>query len=88
MIKYYTRACNFYYGSLATSLIIKKKALPLCGNTKIAFDKVEILKRNNQIVKSKIIKLNELKNLNDNEKLIIKKILKKFAREEKILSKI
>ena len=83
MIKYYTRACNFYYGSIATSLIIKKKALPLCGNKKIAFDKVEILRRNNKIVKSKIIKLNELKNLNDNEKQIIKKDLKKICSRRK-----
>ena len=45
MIKYYTRACNFYYGKLATSLIKKKKALPLCGNKRIAFDKLEIFSR-------------------------------------------
>ena len=38
MIKYYTRACNFYYGKQAYLLIAKKKALPLCGNKLIAFD--------------------------------------------------
>ena len=46
MIKYYTRACNFYYGKQAKYLIKKKKiALPFCGNINIAFDKIEIFKR-------------------------------------------
>ena len=44
MIKYYTRACNFYYGNQAKKLITKKKALPLCGNKKIAFNQIKILK--------------------------------------------
>ena len=40
MTKYYTRACNFYYGINAKLLIKKKLALPLCGDKNIAFDKV------------------------------------------------
>ena len=43
MNKYYTRACNFYYGRHANFLIKGKKALPLCGHKNIAFDKIEIL---------------------------------------------
>ena len=43
MNKYYTRACNFYYGTQAKTLIKKKQALPLCGENKIAFDEIEIL---------------------------------------------
>ena len=39
MIKYYTRACNFYYGSLSKKLIKKGSTLPLCGNQFISFDK-------------------------------------------------
>ena len=35
MKKYYTRACNFYYGNNANLLIKKKLALPLCGNKNI-----------------------------------------------------
>ena len=35
MKKYYTRACNFYYGINSQHLINKKKALPLNGNLKI-----------------------------------------------------
>ena len=45
MRKYYTRACNFYYGIKAKKLIKKKLALPLCGNQNIAFDNIEILSR-------------------------------------------
>ena len=45
MSKYYTRACNFYYGISAKKLIKKKLALPLCGNNNIAFDKLEIFIR-------------------------------------------
>ena len=40
MIKYYTRACNFKYGSVARQLINNKKALPLCGSNNISFDEV------------------------------------------------
>ena len=49
MKKYYTRACNFYYGSNARSLIKKNLALPLCGNKNIAFDRIEIFENNTQI---------------------------------------
>ena len=45
MKKYYTRACNFYYGTNAKFLIKKKLALPLCGNENIGFDKIEIITR-------------------------------------------
>ena len=43
MIKYYTRACNFYYGYQANQLI-KKQALPLC-EISIAFNTLEVFKR-------------------------------------------
>ena len=45
MIKYYTRACNFYYGSISKEKIKKKLALPLNGNNLISFDSVEIITR-------------------------------------------
>ena len=38
MKKYYTRACNFYYGSLSKKLVAKKKSLPLKGNKEISFE--------------------------------------------------
>ena len=63
MKKYYTRACNFYYGVNANLLIKKKLALPLCGNKNIAFDKVEIFTRNNDKVLAKTVGIKEIKNL-------------------------
>ena len=80
MIKYYTRACNFYYGSLSKKKIKNKQSLPLNGNNLISFDTVEIISRNykkkihiKEIKKqSKIIR----KKINKDIKLIIQK--KKF----------
>ena len=45
MIKYYTRVCNFYYGIVSKNLVKRKKTLPLNGNDKISFDKIEIISR-------------------------------------------
>ena len=45
MPRYYTRVCNFYYGSKSKYLIKKKKALPLNGNKEISFDKIELISR-------------------------------------------
>ena len=72
MEKYYTRACNFYYGSNAKTLIKKNSALPLCGNKLVAFDKIEVFERKKNTVTSKIIKIKEIKSL---KKLKKKKIL-------------
>ena len=78
MLKYYTRACNFYYGSQAKLLIKKKHALPLCGIKSIAFDSVEIFIREKRQIRSKIIKIQNIKNLHKAEK-------KKFNKTWKIL---
>ena len=45
MLKYYTRACNFYYGGHSTMMVNKKLALPLNGNDKISFDTIELITR-------------------------------------------
>ena len=74
MKKYYTRACNFYYGSNANLLIKKKLALPLCGNRNIAFDKVEVFTRNKKKVLSKIINLKKINALNNPIKKKLNKI--------------
>ncbi len=68
MIKYYTRACNFYYGRISKEKIKKKLALPLNGNSHISFDKVEIITRKN----IRIVDLKNIKKLRINLK---KKIL-------------
>ena len=45
MTRYYTRACNFYYGNLSKTLIKKKKSLPLNGSNEISFDQIEVISR-------------------------------------------
>ena len=83
MIKYYTRACNFYYGKNAKNLIKKKLALSLCGNSNIAFDKVELIKRTNNKIISKVISINKLEKLKISIKRKIKKDLKKIIYKRK-----
>ena len=83
MIKYYTRACNFYYGKHAAFLIRKKKALPLCGNKNFAFDSIEIFKRKNRNVSIKLVQLKEIKKLSKNLQIKIKKDLKKISNKRK-----
>ena len=76
MKKYYTRACNFYYGSISKEKIKKKLALPLNGNNLISFDKIELLTR-----KSK--KIFPLKKIN----LLPKKIKNKINKDIKSITK-
>ena len=78
MAKYYTRACNFYYGKLANLLIKKKKALPLCGNKFIAFDNLEIFSRNKKKIKSRLINFKYISKLKNEERIKVKKDLKKI----------
>ena len=83
MTKYYTRACNFYYGINAKLLIKKKLALPLCGNKDIAFDKVEVIARQNNKVLSKIINIKKIETLSSSFKKKVKKDLKKIILKRK-----
>ena len=45
MIKYYTRACNFYFGSISKEKVRKKLSIPLHGDALISFDTIEIISR-------------------------------------------
>ena len=45
MIKYYTQACNFYYGNISKEKVKKKISLPLNGNKLISFDTIELITR-------------------------------------------
>jgi len=80
MIKYYTRACNFYYGPISLEKVKKKQSIPLNGNRFISFDTIEILTRKN-ITRINIKEVNKIKNT------IKKKILldlKKISKKKKI----
>ena len=46
MPRYYTRVCNFYYGSQSKILVKKNKSLPLHDIKEISFDQVEIFSKN------------------------------------------
>ena len=59
MIKYYTRACNFYYGSISEDKVKKKFSLPLNGNKLISFDTIELISRKTK----KKIKIQNIKKL-------------------------
>ena len=83
MTKYYTRACNFYYGTKAKFLIKKKVALPLCGNKNIAFDRIEIISRQNKKILSKNIKISQVKNLSLSPKKKVEEDLKKIVLKRK-----
>ena len=63
MKKYYTRACNFFYGSNSKNLIKKKLTLPLCGDNSISFNQIEIFIRKKKKIESKIINIKDIKKL-------------------------
>ena len=84
MKKYYTRACNFYYGAYANNLIKKKLALPLCGKNNIAFDSIEILSRDKQ---TKLINILNIKKLSNKIKKIVLIDLNKITSKRKNLNK-
>ena len=64
MTKYYTRACNFYFGQISKVKVKKKLSLPLNGNKLISFDTVEIHSRKN----IKRLNLNQIKKLKSSTK--------------------
>ena len=86
MIKYYTRACNFYYGKYSEKLLNLKKTLPLNGNKNISFDKIEVFSRHNKKIKSKIIDIKDIKFLKKKLKKKIKLDLKKITSKKNFLS--
>ena len=59
MQKYYTKACNFYYGTASKIYIKKKKSIPLNGYNNISFDKIEIIDRK----KNRIIDIEDIDKL-------------------------
>ncbi len=79
MSRYYTRVCNFYYGSKSKSLVKKKKTLPLHNNSEISFDKIEIITRNSK----KLISLNAVNKLPFNLKTKVKKDLSLITKKKR-----
>jgi dihydropteroate synthase len=87
MKKYYTRACNFFYGAHSKQLIKQKKTLPLCGESAISFNQIELFTKEKKNIKSKIIDIKNIKNL---PKVIKNKVLqdiKKIIKPRKFINK-
>ena len=83
MIKYYTRACNFKYGSIAKRLIQNGQALPLCGNINVCFDEIELITRNKSKIRSKIINYKKINSLNTLQKDKVKRDLRNITSKRK-----
>ena len=77
MNEYYTRACNFYYGTTSKTNIKKKKNIPLNGYNLISFDKIEIIDRK----KTKIIDLKDINKLSTKLKNKVKRDLKNIKKK-------
>tara|TARA_Y100001970_G_scaffold36977_1_gene45632 strand:- start:2167 stop:3219 length:1053 start_codon:yes stop_codon:yes gene_type:complete len=76
MEKYYTKACNFYYGKISKEKIKNKSAIALNSNKFISFDEIEIISRK---TKKKI----NIKNIN----LLNKTLKKKIINDLKLINK-
>ena len=87
MRKYYTRACNFFYGSNSKKLVKKKLTLPLCGDSSLSFNQIEIFIRNKKKINSKIIDIKEIKKLSSSVKKKISQDIKKITKKRKFLRK-
>ena len=87
MKKYYTRACNFFYGSNSKNLVKKALTLPLSGDPYISFNQVEIFTRNKKVVKSKTIFIKNIKKLPLDIKKKVSKDLKKISSKREFFKK-
>ena len=84
MPRYYTRACNFYYGDQSKFLVKKKKSIPLCDNKDISFDQIEIFTRKSK----KKISIHNIKNLPKALRNKINLDLKKIKSKKKNFSNL
>ena len=89
MRKYYTRPCNFYYGNYAKKLIEKRKAFSLAGNSKIAFDQIEIFERKKRnLTKNYRSSIFDINSLNKAVQNIVKTDLKKITSKRKKIGEL
>ena len=84
MQRYYTRACNFYYGNQSKILVNKKKAIPLHQIKEISFDHIEIITRKSK----KKISINQIKYLPNDLKKKIYLDIKKIKSKKKNFSNL
>ena len=80
MKRYYTRACNFYYGNLSKELVKRKKTISLHQIKEISFDNIEIISRESK----KRISLDQIKYLTKNLRNKINLDLKRINSKKKL----
>ena len=81
MHRYYTRACNFFYGNNSKRLLKLKKTLPLNNRKDISFDHIEIISR-------KSVKKIPIGNINKLPKYLKKNVLKDISKIKKKVKNI
>ena len=84
MSRYYTRACNFYYGTQSKNFVRKKKTIALNQINEISFDQIEILTRKSK----KKIFINQIKTLPKILKIKVNFDLKKIKSRKKNFSNL
>ena len=78
MTKYYTKACNFYFGAVSRGKVKKKLSIPLHGNQLISFDTIEVLSRG----KSKRISIKKINSLETSIKKKVKLDLEQISKKK------
>ena len=86
MKKYYTRACNFFYGLNSKKLVKARSALPLCGDKKISFNQVEIFTKDKKKVNSIIVDIKDIKKLPQAVKKKVYKDIKEITKKREFLN--
>ncbi len=84
MQRYYTRACNFYFGNQSKILVNKKRTIPLHQIKEISFDHIEIITRKSK----KKISINKIKYLPNDLKKKIHLDIKKIKSKKKNFSNL
>ena len=84
MRRYYTSACNFYYGKYSKFLVNKRETLPLHGKNNISFSHIKIISRNSE----KIISIKKIDSLPEKIKIQIKNDLKNIIKKKKNFSNL
>jgi len=84
MQRYYTRACNFYFGNQSKILVNKKRAIPLHQIKEISFDHIEIITRKSK----RKISISQIKYLPNDLKKKVNLDIKKIKNKKKNFSNL
>ena len=84
MKRYYTKACNFYFGKQSKDLVDKKRSIPLHQIKEISFDHVEIITRQSK----KKISIDQIKYLPKSLKKKINADIKRIKIKKKSFSNL